>query len=154
MNDTVIPMPSPIHGVGLFAIQGFFKGDQVLPKGNLVTIENHQLMEKPRIVQDLWMFYGWQSKDKKRWIRPTDDNPARFVNHSSKPNVINVAGVLIALDDIEPGMEILEQYHHCSVPDQLKSTVTRFGGVKNTDLIRGGIGFEDSPRLHTLFNER
>ncbi len=109
-------LPSPIHGLGLFA-------DQDIPKGTLVwkftpgfdqRFTREQVEAFPKEVRDFLSFYAWQSK-KSGLICNASDN-GKYFNHSTGPNVRSayVEGedevVTRAVKDIRSGEELTDDY--------------------------------------------
>ncbi len=99
---------STIHGIGLFA-------DEFIPEGTIVWKHNDlidrvynydQLGDLPNLIQDTLNMYGW--REDAFFIVPGDN--ARFTNHSAKPNCETAPGISIAIDDIQIGEEITENY--------------------------------------------
>lgn len=109
LNDTVwcTLAPSPIHGIGVFALRDIPKGQKMycgegqlrlLPPSNLEGIlPDIQVLIKQR----------WPYHDKAPFLSPNDDaRLVSFMNHSATPNWQDD----VALRDITKGEEITEDY--------------------------------------------
>jgi len=109
--------PSTIHGIGLFA-------DQVIPKGTLVwtyargldvALTEEEYRALPEIARKNFKNYCYKSNTSNLYILPFDD--ARYFNHSDSPNTIEAPHTVdgevsdMAARDIEPGEELLNNYH-------------------------------------------
>jgi hypothetical protein len=106
--------PSSIEGIGLFAAEFIRKGtpvwrfqpcfDQMLPPNFVSELFDRDYLER----------YAQQCPWTKCWVLCADD--ARFMNHSSLPNVRVVAPLFDprrthdALHDIDPGDELTCDY--------------------------------------------
>jgi SET domain-containing protein len=102
---------SKIHGLGLFAAQFVSKGTKtwkLKPKIDLViTASEYKKLPKP--FRKNIDHHIYQCKFTRKWIFCTDD--ARFMNHSTKPNIKTVRGMYdVALRDIKKGEELTEDY--------------------------------------------
>jgi len=102
---------SEIHGVGLFAAQFVSKGKKTLkmkPKIDLV-ITASEYKKLPKTFRKNIDHHIYRCKFTKKWIFCTDD--ARFMNHSSKPNIRTVRGMYdVSLRDINEGEELTVDY--------------------------------------------
>lgn len=111
INETVLATikPSPIHGVGVFAVQDIKKGSKMYirwtPMGLLQTELSKLKPEIRKIIEQRWP----PVRDGYPFIHPHEDaNMLSFMNHSSTPNFDDKNDV--ALRDIPAGTEILEDY--------------------------------------------
>ena len=111
INATVLATikPSPIHGVGVFAVQDIKKGAKMYIKWNrmgfLQTTLSQLKPEVRRIIEQRWPIV----RDGYPFIHPHEDaNHLSFMNHSNDPNFDDKND--IALKDIPKGTEILESY--------------------------------------------
>jgi len=107
---TVI-LPSPIHGIGLFADQ-YIPANTVIwqfdPKFDVGYTESEFGMLSPSAQQHITK-YSYFCAEMNLWVLCGDD--ARFMNHSDTPNTFEEPGIrTIALSDIHPGEEILCDY--------------------------------------------
>ena len=102
---------SKIQGVGLFAAQFVSKGTKTWklePKVDLV-ITASEYKKLPKIFRKNIDDHIYRCKFTKKWIFCTDD--ARFMNHSSKPNIQTVRGMYdVSLRDIKKGEELTVDY--------------------------------------------
>lgn len=91
--------PSPIHGLGLFALER-------IPRGTVVWSFDagvDQLSSSPAP-------HGYSFRTEHGHIIPGDD--AKFINHSATPNLETTPGLTpaVAVRDIEVGEELTEDY--------------------------------------------
>lgn len=109
--------PSAVHGLGLFAEQFIPKGAVVWKFSPLMDREltPAQFNELSKEEQDYLLYYGYFSKKSGNYHLSFDD--VKFINHSTEPNVAaDVSAVdeieypVIAIKDIQPGEEILQNY--------------------------------------------
>ncbi|MFT7668081.1 MAG: SET domain-containing protein [Planctomycetota bacterium] len=99
-NEGVEVKDSNIHGLGLFAVKSFRKGDVIgYYKGPEVTAD-----------QDgdhvLWIY----DEDEKREYGIDGQNETRFVNHSQKPTAYFNGEELQAMKAIRKGDEVTHNY--------------------------------------------
>ena len=109
--------PSPIHGIGCFA-------DEFIPKGTPIwkfvsgfdlEISEDEFEKLPSIGQDFFNRYSYgYEKDGAVYYQLCGDD-ARFFNHSTTPNVIDVKNadgeeIEIAARDIQEGEELTCDY--------------------------------------------
>lgn len=97
--------PSPIHGVGVFAIRDIPKGTKVAGGNSYYsrTNEEYILPEIWAIMQDRWCLL------EKSEVLPNPNWDAvlqRFMNHSATPNTDGFC----ALRDIKKGEEVTEDF--------------------------------------------
>jgi SET domain-containing protein len=110
-------LPSKIHGLGLFA-------DQLIPKGTEIwrftpgidlKLTREEILALPELAQICAYTYGYRSKKSGLYIYSSDG--ARHINHSDDPNSYSEykdseeEAVTVALKDIQPGEEILDNYN-------------------------------------------
>ena len=115
---------SPVHGRGLWCVQARRAGDPVfVVRGRRVRLRFEDGYHPH------WIGVGWQC-----WLAPERGNPIRFTNHSCAPNVIVGEGlVVVALEDIRPGSEILLDYSTTEVdPDWSIRCRCRSPGCRGT----------------------
>jgi uncharacterized protein len=110
---------SRIHGRGLFANQNIKNGQTVWIYNSLVDkkISKKRLARFPILVQKFIRYWSYLNK-KDEYVLCGDD--ARYMNHSAKPNTIDVKtfvdkilgreGVCIASEEIKIGHEITSDY--------------------------------------------
>src|SRR3990167_1099119 len=111
INETVLATiaPSPLHGVGVFALQDIKKGQRMylrwVPMGMLQTTLSKLHPDIRRIIEQRWP----PVRDGYPFMHPHEDaNLISFCNHSDDPNYNDKEDV--ALKDIPRGTEILENY--------------------------------------------
>jgi len=107
--------PSPIHGLGVFAVAPIRQGTAVwrFARGLDMEFSPDILPTLPPHVQEFFAHYGYLDRNVQRIILCFDD--ARFVNHSATPNVAtdyarDRYGLDVALRDIAAGEEITMNY--------------------------------------------
>jgi SET domain-containing protein len=107
--------PSPIHGLGVFAVAPIAKDTPVwrFERGLDMEFAPDIVQALPEYVRTFFAHYGYLDRNVKRIILCCDD--ARFVNHSGIPNVTtdyaqDPYGVDVALRDIAAGEEITMNY--------------------------------------------
>jgi SET domain-containing protein len=108
---------SAVHGLGLFA-------DEFVPKGAVLwrftpgfdqKFTREQILSFPDSLQVYLYKYSWRSKKSKLYCFSADDG--KFFNHSEKPNVLSEYRddeeevVTVAIRDIQPGEEMLDNYN-------------------------------------------
>ena len=104
--------PSPIHGIGVFAIRNIKKGQKLYCQSNrktFINLNEELLPEIEEIVRQRWplAFEG------DLFLSPNDDaRLISFMNHSNDPNYDKYNDV--ALRDITKGEEITEDYGYDS----------------------------------------
>lgn len=106
--------PSKIHGVGVFALRDFKKGDKLYQGGipNTFDLPYSKFKTlKPYVKEKLLQFFPFKVTEKKEdpitfWY-PVNSMQA-YINHSNKPNYDPIEDV--ALKDIKKGEEITEDY--------------------------------------------
>lgn len=105
-----IPKPSPIHGVGLFALKAISSGTLIwtLEAKDRKIVQPSEFNKMDPVTQYLTRFYGWLPTGKGYWIVPTDIS--RFINHSVKANTTTEATRFYAAKDIRAGEEITQDY--------------------------------------------
>lgn len=111
INDSVLATiaPSPIHGVGVFALQDIKKGQKMfirwIPMGMIQTTVSKLKPEVREVIEGRWP----PVRDGFPFMHPHEDaNLLSFMNHSSEPNYDDNADK--ALRDIRKGEEITEDY--------------------------------------------
>lgn len=119
-HDTYITLkPSPVHGIGVFALRNIPKGCRnifsknigewiKLPIKDVEMLPEHSrnLVETYCLYDDDHYFvpdYGFKLMDM-----------VNYLNHSSSPNIVSVndGEYFEALEDIEAGQELLVNYQH------------------------------------------
>ena len=113
--------PSPIHGLGLFAVETIRKGTVVWeyndPPDYRIPASSPLLLEEP------WKShrrYGYQEAGKPYVEFPGDQS--LFINHSvARANIATVGDRMVATRDILPDEEILANYREFeSEPSELE----------------------------------
>ena len=105
--------PSKIHGIGVFAIQDFFKGQLInafgSPRPKLYTVPYSSFKKFFPEVREL-ILSGWPSIiNGSHFFSPIDTTwHIKYMNHSDDPNYDSKTGH--ALKDIKAGEEITEDY--------------------------------------------
>ncbi|ADO67451.1 hypothetical protein crov417 [Cafeteria roenbergensis virus] len=117
INETLYKVaPSPLEGVGLFALGDIKEGthileDRIKPTGNFYNTEElkHLNQNFVRTMQDYWCL----SSDGKTFIpnNPHILSPVNFINHSDNPNVKHMGNYFLVIKNIKEGEEILENYN-------------------------------------------
>ena len=101
---------SKTHGLGLFA-------DQFIPKGTTTWVYSNkydQLFTKKdiekmdEVTKKQFFKYAYWDKTINKYVLCFDDQ--RFINHSSKPNILSTQKEDIAARDIKKGEELLCDY--------------------------------------------
>ncbi len=117
-NQTKIALKSsPIHGIGVFAIQPIPKGSQdIFLKGtsNWIEVPIKEVELLPAHSRSLIETYCLFD-EKNYFVSEHGFNmidPVIYLNHSSKPNIVSVndGNDFEALHDITPGEELLINY--------------------------------------------
>lgn len=117
-NQTYIMLKSsPVHGIGVFAIQNIPKGCRnIFSKGSEEWIkvpikEVEALPEHSRLLIETYCLF-----DEENYFVPEGGfkmiDPVIYLNHSSQPNIISISNgeEFEALVDIAPGLELLVNY--------------------------------------------
>ena len=104
--------PSPLEGLGVFAVKRIRKGTLMWtldPATDLVLTEA-QLAERPPVYRSYIQRYAYFDRSLNGYL--LDGDHARFLNHSSTPNLDFSAadGSGVAVRDIAQGEEILCDY--------------------------------------------
>ena len=112
--------PSPIDGVGIFAIRAIKKGEQVFPHweydNGIYIVEDEKLKEIPKEVRKLIDKYFITKSEGYKAVRLYKGlnfifNPFCFCNSAHpNPKGVNINNAGIALRNIKKGEEILEGY--------------------------------------------
>jgi len=108
--------PSPIHGIGVFAIRDIPKGTLVTTysvhnrKHTLISVSEEEfeliIKEIRDIILDRTTFVKGQTRF--TFLHPNCEQTLQsFINHSSTPNVTKT---MITLRDIQKGEELTEDY--------------------------------------------
>lgn len=120
MNIKTKIAPSPIHGIGVFAIKEIKKGEQVFPVWDgdtgVYMIPNEKLKQLPKELQDMLDMYFINEECGYKLFRLFKG--INFICHtisycnSAYPNEenTNINNDGIALRDIQEGEELLEWY--------------------------------------------
>ena len=104
--------PSPLEGLGVFATSDIPRGTLIWvldPAVDLIITEV-QLAERPPVYRNYMQRYAYFDRGLNAYL--LDGDHARFLNHSSEPNLDFSAadGSGVAVRDIRPGEEILCDY--------------------------------------------
>ncbi len=111
----VLVQRSPIHGLGVFALEPIPEGTQVwrFTPGFDLDVDPALVHAQPEPLRERLLHYGYIDPRLGRYILCCDD--ARFVNHSDAPNLrsdftLDRYGVDTAARDIAPGEELSVDY--------------------------------------------
>ena len=104
--------PSPLEGLGVFATSDIPRGTLIWaldPAVDLIITEA-QLADRPPVYRNYMQRYAYFDRGLNAYL--LDGDHARFLNHSSEPNLdfSAVDGSGVAVRDIRPGEEILCDY--------------------------------------------
>ena len=107
--------PSPIHGLGVFAVHAIARGTLVwrFTPGFDLDLDPAELERQPEHFRKVLLHYGYLDKRLQRYILCCDD--ARFINHADAPNLASDHaqdryGVDVAARDIAAGEELTIDY--------------------------------------------
>jgi uncharacterized protein len=107
--------PSPLHGIGVFAVDPIPSGTEVwrFTPGLDLDLDPSVLDAQPALARECLLHYGYLDPRLNRYILGCDE--VRFFNHSDTPNVIpdftrDRYGVDSAARDIAAGEEITVNY--------------------------------------------
>jgi SET domain-containing protein len=107
--------PSPIHGLGLFAVAPIPAGTAVwrFTPGFDLDVDPGAVAGQPPAFRERLLHYGYVDPRLGRYILCCDD--ARFINHSDHPNLgpdytADRYGLDLALRDIAAGEELTVDY--------------------------------------------
>lgn len=106
---------SPIHGLGVFAVQFIAAGSAVwrFSEGFDLDLDPDTVEAQPLHLRRMLLHYGYLDPRLQRFILCCDN--ARFINHSDRPNLaadyrLDRHGVDLAVRDIAPGEELTVDY--------------------------------------------
>ncbi len=102
--------PSPIHGIGVFAIRDIPKGQKIytmaLERKPLILTEWSQV--EPEIRELIWQRWAFAAEGE-MFMSPNDDaHIPSFLNHSDTPNLDKLT--FETLNDVSAGEELTEDY--------------------------------------------
>jgi SET domain-containing protein len=107
-----ILLPSPIHGLGLFADEDIPAETVIYKIDDLLTVRHAvDFIEgwgRPEHVVEYFKKYAWK-RDGYYYLSLDND---RFMNHSDTPNTYETQFLTIALVDIKKGEEITCNYDY------------------------------------------
>jgi SET domain-containing protein len=115
----VMLKPSPVHGIGVFAIRDIPKGCQTIFSRHqndwvkLPIREVEQMPDHSRNLVETYCLY-----DEENYYVPSYGfkimDMVNYLNHSSTPNVrsVNDGEIFEAMEDIPAGTELLVNYGH------------------------------------------
>lgn len=142
--------PSPIHGVGVFAVQKIPKGSEVwrfTPEFDQ-ELDPEVLETLPEHIRERMLHYGYIDHQVKRLILCCDD--ARLINHSDTPNLrtdydADKYGADFAIRDILPGEELTVDYREFEgdqfdIPEMASDIQPDFNVVTARAYRKGGVG--------------
>jgi len=106
---------SPIHGMGIFALQAIEASTRIwsFTPGFDLDLDPNALEQQPPLFRETMLHYGYIDPRRQRFILCCDDY--RFINHSDIPNVRvdpgnGLYGVDFAARDIQAGEELTIDY--------------------------------------------
>ncbi|MGD9952733.1 MAG: SET domain-containing protein [Burkholderiales bacterium] len=112
---SVVLRPSPIHGLGAFAVAPIARGTPVwrFTPGFDLDLDPAALERQPEHFRKALLHYGYLDPRLQRYILCCDD--ARFINHSAEPNLASEYsadryGVDVAAREIAAGEELTIDY--------------------------------------------
>lgn len=118
LKDTYVMLkPSPVHGIGVFAIRDIPKGCRALfskDNGEWMKVPHHELESLPNHTKDLVENYCVYDKD--HYYIPNFGfkkvDLVSFLNHSDSPNItpVNDGEFFEATEDIASGQELFINY--------------------------------------------
>lgn len=99
---------NPIMGLGLFALEFIPKGAVVweFVDGVDIKVSVDCVKQMSKAQQEYFDKYGWIDGD----YYYSSCDLTNFVNHSSQPNLKILNEIVIAIEDIEIGQELFENY--------------------------------------------
>lgn len=102
--------PSAIHGCGLFAVEAITRGTRIwkFTRGLDIALTVEQMQSLSPAVRDQILAYAYLDVRTATYVLCGDD--ARFINHSTTPNIDATQNSCHALCDIAPGEELTENY--------------------------------------------
>ena len=121
--------PSQIHGNGVFADQRVLAGETVWIYAPAFdqTIDNQKLADAPAAFKDFLEMYAYRSKDMDGALILSCDN-ARYLNHSTQPNTLELPFRSVASRIIEIGDELTCDYRaFCSDSTDFEETTVAEG---------------------------
>ena len=126
--------PSPLHGIGVFAIRDIHKGERLYcypapdNRAKYYTLTFAALKELPEEVRDL-IIQRWPCvANDEYFLSPNfDQRLISYMNHSDTPNYDELTDQ--ALRDIKRGEEITEDYRHIPNFEQVRDIIFSF--IKN-----------------------
>ncbi len=126
-NQTkVILRSSPVHGIGVFALQKIDKGSRDFFYSNgskWIKVPISEIEKLPQHARELVETYCLF--DEENYFVPEHGfnmiDPVIYLNHSSKPNIISIddGETFEAIKDIEAGEELLLNYN--TIADGMES---------------------------------
>ena len=106
LHPALAPAPSPIAGLGLFTAEQIAAGEVCVRMGGRIIDDDEM-----RTLEASGAPYSAFRLDAHRHVVQSDDDPARFGNHSCDPNLVLAdATTLVARRDIAAGEEITSDY--------------------------------------------
>jgi len=105
--------PSPIHGLGVFALEPIKKGQLIWEYDERIDerIREDELDTLPEAIQEFLSIYGYiEVLDGVRVVTLCGDN-SRHMNHDDNPNCLGVGPVNVAAWDIGVGEELTCDYY-------------------------------------------
>jgi SET domain-containing protein len=134
--------PSQIHGIGVFAETYIGAGSLVceFARGVDQTWTADEVLLMPEHAQSYLYKYLWWNPTIGEYVLDVDD--ARYINHSSSPNLVATEVAAIAYVDIYPGDELTVDYRlFCRETDIL------------FDTLKKKLSLEDDPFMNSILKE-
>lgn len=110
-SEVAIVLPSPVHGLGLWAAHKIGKGAPIAQwvEGTDYRLDPAVWRLLPAALKKI--LGGWTWRDRAGGVfRLGHADEARYMNHSPKPNVGYRDGLWYAMADLSPGTELLCDY--------------------------------------------
>ncbi len=106
--------PSPINGVGVFAVRDIPRGTKIFAneQSAMVEVDRASLKDESESMKKLYHNYCvWRGEKLYCPVNFNSVTPAYFINHADTPNVMCDEDFdFVALRDILPGEELLVDY--------------------------------------------
>lgn len=118
-NTFVVLRPSPIEGVGVFAIRDIPKGTRTMfskssPNDRWITISQNEVASLPEFARGI--IYNYCLFDEHNYFLPEQGfkqmDLSLYLNHSDHPNIVSIndGECFEAIRDIDAGEELVIDY--------------------------------------------